>query len=75
MVRIVISLTTTAKIAASCAGIGGVLAVYGRAQDTPWAGGLGTVMLFGGALVYYVERYRMIRNRRRPSAPDDDGDA
>ena len=65
MVRIVIRLTTLAKIAAGVAAIGGGLAIYGNLKQVSWAGGVGTIMLFGGAIVYYFERYRMITRRRR----------
>jgi len=45
------------------AGAGGLLAVYGRMESVQWAAGAGTLMLFLGAIVYFVERLRM---RRRP---------
>jgi hypothetical protein len=50
------------------AAIGAGLALYGKLQVVGWAAVAGTVLLFGGAIVYYVERLKMFRRRR-------DGDA
>ena len=71
MVRLVIRLSPLAKIAATVAMIGGGLAVYGRLQHVRWVGGVGTVLLFGGVLVYYFERFRMMRARSRERAAQD----
>ncbi|MHC4547807.1 MAG: hypothetical protein ACYTEZ_03435 [Planctomycetota bacterium] len=64
MVRLVLRLSPLAKAAALVALLGAVLAVYGRLETVGWATLVGTVLLFGGAIVYYVERFRMIRRRR-----------
>jgi len=63
LVKVVLRLSLLAKIAAGVAGAGGLLAVYGRMENVQWAAGAGTLMLFLGAIVYFVERLRM---RRRP---------
>jgi hypothetical protein len=64
LVRLVLRLSRLGKIAATVAGIGGLLAVYGRLANVPWAALAGSLLLFGGALVYFVERWRMVRRRR-----------
>jgi len=56
-------LSTTAKIAAGIAAVGGGLWIYGKTQEVSWALSVGTVLLFGGAIVYFVERFRMMRKR------------
>jgi len=68
LARLVLRLTALAKIAAAVAGIGGIGAVYGKLKDAPTIGGIGTVMLFGGAVVYYFERFRMIKAGRAARA-------
>jgi len=66
LVRLVLRLTRLAKGAALATIVGILLAVYGRLSKTPWAGGVGSVLFFGGVLVYFVERLRMTRLRHRP---------
>ena len=56
-------LSTAAKIAAVVATVGGGFAIYGRIQELDWASGAGTLLLFGGAIVYFFERFRMMRKR------------
>jgi len=65
LVKLVIRLSKLAKIAAASAMVGGCLAIYGKINNVPWMGGVGTVLLFGGAVVYYFERFRMLRARTR----------
>jgi hypothetical protein len=64
LVRLTLSLTRTARIAVTVAAIGAGLALYGKLQVVDWAAVAGTVLLFGGAIVYYVERLKMFRRRR-----------
>jgi len=65
LVKVVLRLSRLAKLAAGIAGAGGLLAIYGRMEGVAWASGAGTVMLFVGAIVHFVERLMM---RRRPPA-------
>ena len=71
MVRLVVSLSRIAKIAATVAMVGGGMVVYGKLQQARWVGGFGTVLLFGGVIVYYFERFRMMRARSRQRAAED----
>lgn len=64
MVRLVLRVSPLAKAAVTVALIGGALGVYGRLDDVAWAMAVGTVLLFAGAIVWYVERYRMYRKKR-----------
>lgn len=64
MVRLVVRLSPLAKGAVLVALIGGVLWIWGGVEGVPWATAAGTVVFFVGAIVYYVERFRMIRRRR-----------
>lgn len=64
MVKLVLRLSALAKGALAAALVGCGLAVYGKQTGTPWVGGVGTVLFFGGAIVYGVERLRMIRRNR-----------
>ena len=72
-------LSPVAKGAFVVALIGCGIAVYGRQTDTTWASAAGSVMLFGGAIVYLIERARAITRRSRQSsastsAPPDDAE-
>jgi hypothetical protein len=62
--KIVIRLSPIAKIALTAAMIGAGLSLYGKLQGVDWANGVGTALLFGGAIVYLIERYRSLRSRR-----------
>jgi hypothetical protein len=67
--RPVLLLTPLAKAAATVGCVGGGLGIWGRLAEVPWAATLGTVLLLGGALVYFVERIRMSRRARSPEEP------
>jgi len=65
-------LSPLAKIAATVGMVGGVLVVYNRMAGAAWAATPGAVLLFGGALVYFVERIRLSMKKRDgddPNAP------
>lgn len=64
MVRLVLRLSPLAKGAVLIALIGGVLWIWGGTGDIGWATAVGTLVFFAGAIVYYVERFRMIKRRR-----------
>lgn len=65
MARMYVVLSPLAKVAAAVGMVGGVLVVYDRLSGARWAAIAGAILLFGGALVYFVERIRMaIRNRK-----------
>jgi len=70
LVRLVVRLSPLAKGAALAALIGGVLWVWGGSQKIGWMTVVGTVVFFAGAIVYYVERFRMIRRRRADRTED-----
>jgi hypothetical protein len=61
----VLLLSPLAKWAATAGCAGGALGIYGRLEEVRWATIAGTVLLFGGAIVYFVERVRMSRRARR----------
>jgi hypothetical protein len=62
-------LSPVAKIAAAVGMVGGLLVVYDRLSDTSWAALPGAVLLFGGALVYFVERIRLSLKKRDADGP------
>lgn len=64
MVRLVVRLSPLAKGAALVALVGGVLWVWGGLGGIGWMHAVGTLVFFGGAIVYYIERFRMIKRRR-----------
>ena len=67
MVKLVLKLSPFAKLAATVAAIGGVLAIYGLLRDVAWAHNWGRALLFGGAILYLIERIRMkLRASRVP---------
>lgn len=68
MVRLVVRLSPLAKGAALVALIGGVLWLWGGLKGVDWANAVGTFVFFGGAIVYYIARFRMFKRRR----PDGD---
>lgn len=72
MARLVLRVSALAKAAALVAMIGGGVAVYGKMKGVAWASGAGTLMLFGGAIVWYIERFRMFKARRRPQSSDEE---
>ncbi len=43
------------------AGIGAMGAVYGRLKDAPTIGGIGSAVFFVSVVLYYFERYRMMK--------------
>ncbi|MEM8884997.1 MAG: hypothetical protein AAGD14_13075 [Planctomycetota bacterium] len=61
--RVVIRLSTLAKIAVTTAMIGAAVSLYGRQTGNGAVNAVGSVMLFGGAIVYLIER---VRSSRRP---------
>jgi hypothetical protein len=65
----VLLLTPLAKAAATVGCLGGALGIWGRLDGVRWAATLGTVLLLGGALVYFVERIRMARRARSADEP------
>ncbi|MHC4848725.1 MAG: hypothetical protein ACYTEG_09755 [Planctomycetota bacterium] len=64
MRKIVIRISPIAQLALLAAMIGAGLSLYGKLQGVDWANGVGTALLFGGAIVYLIERYRSLRSRR-----------
>jgi hypothetical protein len=66
-----VRLSPLAKGATLVALIGGVLWVWGGSKDVEWANAVGAVVFFLGAIVYYIERFRMFR-RGRPKTDADD---
>jgi hypothetical protein len=70
MARLYVTLSRTAKIAAAVAAAGMVLVVYHRMVGAPWAFKAGTVLFFGGVIVYFAERIRLtLRARKAPKPP------
>jgi len=63
-----VRLSPLAKGAALVALIGGVLWVWGVFKGVGWAHAVGTIVFFGGAIVYYIDRFRLFKRRR----PDGD---
>ena len=64
MVRLVVRLSPLAKGAALAALVGAVLWIWGGLKDIDWMSGVGTLVFIAGAMVYYVERFRMIRRKK-----------
>jgi hypothetical protein len=64
LVRLVLRLSPLAKGATLVALVGGVLWIWGGLERIGWMTVVGTVVFFGGAIVYYIERFRMIKRRR-----------
>ena len=64
MRKVVIRLSPVAKAAVTVAIVGAGLSLYGRMQGVDWANGVGTALLFGGAIVYLIERFRSLRSKR-----------
>jgi hypothetical protein len=62
-------LSPVAKVAATVGIVGGLLVVYDRVSDSSWAALPGAVLLFGGALVYFVERIRLTMKKRDADGP------
>lgn len=69
MARVYVVLSPLAKIAATVGMVGGVLVVYDKLSGARWAALAGAVLLFGGALVYFIERIRMSLRKRRDDDP------
>jgi hypothetical protein len=63
-------LSPLAKVAAAVAGVGIALVLYGKLEGARWAHVAGSVLFFGGVLVYFVERIRLVLRRRREGGPD-----
>ena len=42
---------------------GAGLSLYGKMQGVDWANRAGTVLLFGGAIAYVIERFRSARQK------------
>ena len=66
MVKLVLRLSKLAKGAFVVSLVGCALALYGKQKGVAWAGGTGSIMFFGGVVVYLIERMRMLRTRQRP---------
>ena len=65
--KVVLKLSPLAKVFASVAALGGILAVYGLLKQVEWAHDWGRALLFGGAILYLIERIRMkLRASRVP---------
>ena len=62
--RVVFRLTPLAKGAVTVAMIGAALSLYGRSSGNATVNTIGSVLLFGGALVYLIERVRAARSPR-----------
>ena len=58
-------LSPVAKVAATVGMVGGILVVYSRVAGAAWAALPGAVLLFGGALVYFIERIRLSLKKRQ----------
>jgi len=69
MARVYVVLSPVAKIAAAFGMVGGVLVVYDKMSESSWAAIPGAVLLFGGALVYFVERIRLSLRKREDEEP------
>jgi len=65
LVRLVLRLSALAKAGAGLALLGAVVAVYGELKRVGWAEDWGRGLLFGGFLIYVIERARMIMKQRR----------
>ena len=65
MARVIVRLSTFAKFAAGIAAIGGLVWSYGASQEVEWARDYGQAAMFGGAILYLIERMRMIIRARR----------
>jgi hypothetical protein len=61
--RVVVHLSRVAQLALLLAIVGAALAVYGRLQDVELATQAGTFLLFGGAILYVIERMRSSRQK------------
>ena len=70
MARMYVVLSQLAKGAAAVAGVGIALVLYHRLAGAPWAQLAGSVLFFGGVLVYFVERIRMSLRARKQRPPD-----
>lgn len=70
MARMYVVLSPVAKVAAAVGMVGGVLVIYDKLSDSSWAAVPGAVLLFGGALVYFVERIRLSLRNRGSDGPD-----
>jgi len=70
-VRLVLRLSAVAKAGATLAALGGALAIYGELKDVGWAADWGRGLLFGGFLIYVIERARMLRRQHRVPRDDD----
>ena len=67
----VVRLSPLAKIAATVGCVGALLAIYGNLRDVVWASKAGPVALFAGAVVYFIERMRMLTRKRPPGPPTE----
>ena len=65
--RVVVNLSRFALAALAVSMIGVALALYGKTQNVAWASGTGTIMLFGGAILYVIERMRATRQKYKSS--------
>lgn len=65
--RITVSLSRIAILALTASMLGVALALYGRVKEVDWATQAGTFLLFGGAILYIIERLRSSRQRYEDS--------
>jgi len=68
--KMYVVLSPAAKIAAAVGMVGGALVVYEKLAGARWAAIPGAVLLFGGALVYFVERIRLSLKKRDDDEPN-----
>jgi hypothetical protein len=68
--RLYVVLSPLAKVAAAIAAVGIALVAYHRLGHASWAELPGSVLFFGGVLVYFVERIRLVLRRRREEQRD-----
>jgi hypothetical protein len=62
-------LSPVAKVAAVVAAVGVGLVAYERLGGAGWANLVGSILFFGGVLVYFVERIRLTLRARREDEP------
>ena len=67
MVRLVVRLNRLSKIGATMAMVGVMLAAYGRMKDHATFNEVGTGLLLGGFVVYFIGRGRDWRQRQKIS--------
>ena len=64
MRKIVLRISGLAKLGLTAAMVGVGLSLWARDAGPEWATVTGGVLLFGGAALYLIERYRALLRRR-----------